>query len=342
MKILITGMNRAQCTEDNYKTQQLKLPIHASMLACLRDMGHEVEQRLVNIGEKLDHYDKVIVLLHNPGTFSYACFNGWYAVSQRPDAILGFDDWQTDALWNSNFSSATADDSRIYRQYVLDNVGKNIGDHFEENKPLIRKGLQSIASKTHKILVPAFKGGDLSSLIPGGYPSELMFSYNPNPYNKNVKHFVDPKDKKREFNFASLMQDKTQKWLKKNGPTTWPINFYGSRKHKQVRLTEDEICKVFAEQWASLLPGYWHENSGWWRFRHLQVADAGSILVGNPKELEIIYKDKDLASVKATDVEQMDLSQLTALAEAQREAIYAAHPLDKAVQRAEFTKVLES
>ena len=55
MKILITGMNKNQTTKDFYLRQQLKVvPSHYSLIRCLEDMGHDVEQRLVKIGENLD------------------------------------------------------------------------------------------------------------------------------------------------------------------------------------------------------------------------------------------------------------------------------------------------
>ena len=41
-KILITGMNTLQVTEDFYKRQQLQvIPSHTSLIACLRDMGYD-------------------------------------------------------------------------------------------------------------------------------------------------------------------------------------------------------------------------------------------------------------------------------------------------------------
>ena len=69
MKILVTGMNKNQVTENFYLRQQLKVvPSHYSLLRCLRDMGHEVEQRIVKVGEDLSEYDRVICFL----AFAYA------------------------------------------------------------------------------------------------------------------------------------------------------------------------------------------------------------------------------------------------------------------------------
>ena len=95
MKILITGMNKNQCTEDFYKSQQLKVvSSQYSLIRCLRDMEHEVEQRVVDIGENLDKYDKVIVYIHNPSGFAGYVYNALYTIARRRDCILAFDDWQ--------------------------------------------------------------------------------------------------------------------------------------------------------------------------------------------------------------------------------------------------------
>ena len=66
------------------------------------------------------------------------------------------------------------------------------------------------------------------------------------------------------FNFASLVQSSTKRWLKNQKISSWTLEFFGSRSDKeQRRLTESEMCKVFAEQWACLMPGYPHSGSGW-------------------------------------------------------------------------------
>ena len=98
-KILITGMNREQCVENYFLTKELKiLNSHYSLIRCLRDMGFEVEQRPVIIGEDLNHYDDVIIYLHAPQGYCQNLYDGLYAIAARPDAILAFDDWQVDQI----------------------------------------------------------------------------------------------------------------------------------------------------------------------------------------------------------------------------------------------------
>ena len=89
------------------------------------------------------------------------------------------------------------------------------------------------------------------------------------------------------------------------------------------------------------MPGYAHAGSGWWRARPLQVADAGAILIGERKELEVYYgKDFPYLDLRAADIVNATDEELQAIAESQREAIYRIHPLDKKIQQAEIAAVL--
>lgn len=351
-KILITGMNKNQCTEDFYLSQQLKVvPSHYSLIRCLRDMGYEVEQRVVKIGEDLSSYEDVIVYIHNPSGFAGYVYNALYAIHSRPDCILAFDDWQTDSIYSGLLALKNPD--KLFRQFVVDSHN-DIPPNIKDYQNMLLESLSIIESKKNRMLISAFSGGDLSLLI--DYPKDKLFSFNPNPYHLNrrpnfysdtgaqsvvVELEVEQNDKEHKFNFASLMQDKTAKWLK-NQNITWPIDFFGSKKEKQVRLTEGEMCRVFAKQWGCLMPGYFHAGSGWWRARPLQVADAGSILIGDPKEMMLYYRCPEVANVKASDIEAMDNQQRQMFAKRQRDAIYICHPLDKSVQQQELKTVLEA
>jgi hypothetical protein len=340
MKILITGMNKLQCTEDFYASQQLKVvPSHYSLIRCLRDMGHEVEQRVVNIGENLDKYDKVIVYIHNPSGFAAFVYNALYTIARRRDCTLAFDDWQTDSIYTGLL--ALRDPEKLFRKYVLEshtNIPENVTDW--ENDFI--EALDLIQSKQNRMLISAFAGGDPTLLL--DYPRELMFTYNPNPYHLNRKpNVLAGESKERIFNFAGLIQDKTKKWLKAQGITDndWPLMKYGSRKDGQDRVTEDVMVNIYAGHWGILMPGYFHAGSGWWRARPLQVADAGSILIGDPKEMMIYYGDERLANVKAKDLVELCDKELEDLAAAQREALYRLHPLNKEVEKAELDACLK-
>lgn len=340
MKILITGMNKQQCTENFYKTSQLKvMPSHLSLIACLRDMGHIVEQRVVTIGENLDSYDKVIVYIHNPSGFAGFVYNGLYAISTVSPSklVLAFDDWQTDSIYKG--LTALRDPEKMFRKYVKDGH-QHIPDDIESWEGILMNGLDLVESKSNPMLISAFAGGDLSLLI--DYPKELMFSFNPNPYHINLASNFNSlfEEKQRVFNFAGLIQDKTKKWLKAQNIGDWPLKKYGSRKDGQDRVIEPEMVNIYGQQWGILMPGYFHAGSGWWRARPLQVADSGSILIGDPTEMMLYYNDEYLAGIKASDITQMSDSQLEDLAAAQKQAIYTTHPLDKGTQQDELRRIL--
>ena len=341
MKILITGMNKNQCTRDFYLQQQLQVvPSHYSLIRCLEDMGHTVEQRPVVIGEELYEYDKVIVYIHNPSGFAGYVYNALWAIYKRHDCILAFDDWQVDSIYSGLL--ALEDPEKLFRKYVKDGHAL-IPENIESFQPELITALELIKSKTNRMLISAFAGGDLSLLI--DYPKHLLFSFNPNPYHLNRQPetglFADPKE--RVFNFAGLVQDKTKKWLKNEGVDkhSWPLKMYGSRKDGQDRVTEDKMVTLYSQQWGILMPGYFHAGSGWWRARPLQVADAGSILIGDPKEMMLYYNHECYSTVKAHHIVDWTDKQLEDFAIGQKEALYKTHPLNKEIEKAEIDACLK-
>ena len=342
MRILITGCNKAQCTYDFYLQQQLQVAMcQYSLPRILRDMGHSVDMRPTVIGESLEEYDEVFVFLHNPSGFAGFVYNALWAISRKPNCIFAFDDWQTDSIFTG--ITSLSDPTKLFRKFVVDSHS-NIPDNIETYADVFLQAIEKIKSKTNRMCMPAFAGGDLSLLL--DWPKELLFGYNPNPYhlNRQATPALFPEPKQRVFNFAGLVQDKTKKWLAKQGveSTGWPLKQYGSRKDGQDRVVESDMMNVYASQWGILMPGYFHAGSGWWRARPLQIADVESILVGEPKEMMLYYRDESLANLRASDIAQLSDSQLVEIATAQREAIYRNHPLDKDVARQELNAVLNS
>jgi len=300
-------------------------------------MGHTVEQRIVTIGEDLSEYDRIICYIHNPSGFAGFVYNGLWLINEYPDCILAFDDWQTDSIYKG--LTALEDPEKLFRPYVKDGH-KHVPDNIEDYKKQLLNGIEIVKSKKNKMLISAFAGGNLSLLI--DYPKELMFSFNPNPYHINLSSNFNPlfEEKQKVFNFAGLIQDKTKKWLKAQNIGDWPLKKYGSRKDGQDRVIEPEMVNIYGQQWGILMPGYFHAGSGWWRARPLQVADSGSILIGDWKEMVLYYDDDELASLKASDIIMMSDKQLEDVAEAQKQAIYTTHPLDKSVTQEELGRVL--
>jgi hypothetical protein len=304
----------------------------------------------------------VIVYMHSIQSFCQRLYGGLYAITARPDCILAFDDWQVDQIYKS-FGQYLTDlehaPDKAYREYLVDLYqGSETVEEIKKYHDYYVDACKLALEKKNRLLVSAFDRGDLS-LLKLEWSPERVYRFNPNPYHLNrspensygeefnglmslMDEPVDPEQKIMEWNFASLVQKKTQKWLKMQNPHewSWPINYYGARRGeevKQERLTESDMCRVYSAQWGCLMPGYFHSGSGWWRARPLQVADAGSILICEDKEGRV-YGDA-YVGVRAKDVEQMDLTQLMRLAKYQRDCLYDNHPLDKSVTRDELSAI---
>lgn len=383
MKILITGMNNAQCTRKFYLRQQLKIvPSHFSLMNCLIDMGHDVIQRKVEIGEDLSEFDEVIVFIAGPRQLvATTVFNGLWAISQRPDCILSFDDWQLPDLFKGIAKCVVWNE--LTAPFILGVNKKELAD-VEPFKQEFLSATNLITSKTNRMLVTAFNTkhlNDPENFGPQllfneiGYPLDRLFVMNPNPYHRNRKigdlenegredpTFVqspafkmnDEIVKERRFNFASLVQSKTQKWLKKQGYKgnpkddeqgfigDWKVDLYGSKADTQKRLKENEMVEVIARDWGCLMPGYAHAGSGWWRARPLQCAQAHSILIGDEKELKVYYGNEySFYGLTAENLCDCTDAELMEIAQEQTHCILTIHPLDKEVQKQELQKILDA
>jgi len=363
-KILITGMNAAQCKKDYFLQQELQVvPSHYALIRCLEDMGYYVEQRPILLGEDLSDYEEVIVYMHSVQAFCQRLFGGLYAMGKRKDCILAFDDWQVDQIYTSfrNYLDDLNDKpEKAYREYLLELYqGKESLDDIKKHHEVYVEACELVLQKDNRLLVSAFAGGDLS-LLKLQWNEDKVFQFNPNPYHLNRRpdnnygepgsilsftsnNDTNPVSKLRVWNFASLVQKKTQKWLKQQNISKWEINYYGARRGeevKQQRLTESEMCRVYNAQWGCLMPGYFHSGSGWWRARPLQVADAGSILVCDDRE-GAVYGEA-YVGLTADRVEGMTLDDLIKTARHQKESLYEKHPLLKSVTQMEIGAILES
>jgi len=358
-KILITGFNGEQVQRDYFLKKELKiLNSHYSLIRCLEDMGYNVEQRPVEHGEDISHYDDVIVYLHSIRSFCERLFTGLYTVAARPNCILAFDDWQINMIFNS-FSKYEYDlinqSEKAFKQYFFDlYVGKESQEFIKVQKQTYLDAVKIINSKENRLLICAFHGGNVNNF--GLDWNGPVYTYNPNPYNLNrrpennygetnklTSFFSSNKtqfeNKEKIWVFSSLKQIKTQKWLKLQNPT-WEVKHYGAKRgvYKSERVTEPEMCKIYDKNWGCLLPTYYHEGSGWWRSRVQQVADVESILLCSDKEGSI-YGEAFVGNT-IEKIENSSFEELKILAIQQRECLYDNHPLDKEKQKRELLKVL--
>jgi hypothetical protein len=382
MKVLLCGMNGNQNQRKFYLRQQLKVvPSAYSLLNCLVDMGHEVEQRAVQLGEDLSEYDEVFVYLAGPRQLvTTKLYEGLWAISERPDCVVLVDDWQAPDLFKG--VEKCSSEQELFAPFIL-GVNKKTVEELQPYKDELLQAVQTVREKKNRMLISAFDTKHLNDPENYGphllfnkvtYPRDRIFTYSPNPYHRNRTwgdpYHEGPEDptwtpvpgslltsvlpkKERRFNFASLVQSRTKKWLKQQGYVktgdeegmigTWPVDLYGSKKDAQKRLTEDQMVQTFARDWGCLMPGYDHAGSGWWRAKPEQLADAGSILIGDDKELRVLYgSEYPYFGLKASDLITAEDEDLQLIAATQRQCLLKLHPLDKEVQKRELQAVLEA
>lgn len=339
-KILVTGFTRAACTRNFHDKSQIGLcTAHYSFVEALEDMGWEVDQRPVTAGENLSAYDKVVVFLMHVSPYNTYMYGALWAISQRPDAHLAIEDWQSP----KNINTWSKDIDKVLNSITNDYYINNVVAEKElkpEWKSAFRDALSIIASGTRPITLPAHLGGDFKMLFTNWDSTKIHSWYAP-PYTLHrdlgVSLYEEPK--KRVFNFAGLIQSETEKWFNKvTKDVTWQIMQYGSKSKNQKRLTELEMVSVFKDHWGILMAGYWHAGSGWWRARPQQTADVGSILICEDKEGKIF--GEPYVGLTCSKLESMTDAELEKLALNQKEAYYTTQPMDKSITRKQIEDYL--
>jgi len=332
-KILVTGFTRAACTRNFHEKSQIGLcTAHYSFVQALEDMGWEVDQRPVTAGENLSSYDKVVVFLMHVSPYNTYMYGALWAISQRTDAYLAIEDWQSP----KNINNWSKDIDKVLESITNDYYVNNVVAEKElkpEWKSAFRDALSIIVSGTRPITLPAHLGGDFKMLFTNWEPSQIHSWYAPAyTLHRDLGISLYEEPKKRVFNFAGLIQSETEKWFYKvTKDATWQIMQYGSKSKNQKRLTELEMVSVFKDHWGILMAGYWHAGSGWWRARPQQTADVGSILICEDKEGAIF--GEPYIGLTCSKLEAMSDGELEKLALNQKEAYYTSQPMDKSITR---------
>ena len=277
MKILITGytsrMVKSPRTRWDYITFSNLLPL------ILKEMGHEVDQRVATVGEEL------------AGIYNYA-FCGLAPLSSitsgkvpethfvidqmRGRCSLFADDWSF-----CNYRSSVEYSLKRWEGYCKYRKFPYNSDVIEE----FRKQLETLlytrpAGNNPPLLAPMFKWGDHSLLINKGLDVNIV-SVDPSAWVKfPTVVTLDKEDKKKQWVSATL-SDHTP-WLRKQG-FEFPILHLGS-KRLGPSYTESGVVQSFAESFGSISVGYASAGSGWWRTRYLNSAWAETPIYSDPRD----------------------------------------------------------
>lgn len=303
MRILLTGVTTMQAKGSN------RLGIFCcidGVQKCLEEAGYEVDRRIVEVGEDLSRYDKVITTIHSATSISSLHYlRVMWILGQRPDAVCMVDDWQTNVIFKE-FNRYVNDPSKLFREFNK----LKFKDYDKVNQ---RDILDKMSNFNHKILTPLTGNGDISDL---GLPLNLIVKIDPSPYFSGYKfNKVNSSDKAPNWVCACL-EDKSS-WLKKQG-FGWNILEYGNKNKGQERITEAELTQVYANNWGIISPKHNVNKTGWFRVRFLLARDTESILFCDKDEASCYG---DAYNISIEQVEQGMDSDRFRITESQRDCL---------------------
>jgi hypothetical protein len=312
MRILITGVNSVQCGKrPRLDYVSAVVALHQTLLQA----GHEVEIRAVVLGESFDGYDRVVVFIASMrGFVCVETLGALWAIHRAGERVtISFDDWQVPQAVQG-IKAFAAEREKII---TTNPFGYHQIEKFGDYRPNLWSALDTLINEWWwPILVPVYKGGDLSKLkIPG----QRLYPYNPSVVFKGKYGWAsETETKKKEWVLAALHDHSA--WLKKQ-KVEWPVQKLGHRKSKQERIPESQLYQRYAQSIGVLSPAYKISGSGWWRARYGFAADAFCVISGDPAEMAMVDPQCYPAPVF---VETCSPEEVFELASAQRAAYYEA------------------
>jgi len=280
-----------------------------SLVIVLRQNGHDVEWRAVEVGESLDHFDHVIVSLMPMASWGSRYMGGaLWAIWTGKRVTLTAEDWQVRGIWPSFRGLA--------KRY--DYFEKTIWSHWEGRcspsyKHVLHQVIRAMSGKwPYKMLVPCWHGGDLARL---GLPADELISYDPSACMKSYDFDVAPKC--HTWIFASLTAKDT--WLHKQRQSlTWPVLCYGNVRKDQQKLPESALQQVYASNWGVMSPPHDVSAAGWFRVRFHMAAQAGCVMLCGADEARVLgdayaHSGADYEKMSDARLENVALDQAIAL-----------------------------
>lgn len=323
MKVLVSGMTGQQAG---------KIPLtgYMTLASCvvrlMRDLGHEVDFRLISVGEDLSEYDLMILGIMSP--FSVAAKNiytvlsaldRYWSTEQIPVIVL-VDDW-TGYQIDQNSRSARRLITRLTRESIFDRrPGYQWATSPEGMGAMIRVMEHVTETGWPPAIFPAFAWGD-HSVFRSILMAEDYYPLDPTCYTP-VYPFetVPPEERKREWVLAAIS---TSDWTEEF-TSTWPLRLIGggmTKRDASSVMMETEVVQEYARNWGVLSSPYKKLlRSGWWRNRFVYAAMTRAILYCDPEEAPQLGEPY-LQSFEG--IEKMTTAQLGELAESQATTLRA-------------------
>lgn len=287
MNILITGMT-SRHTGGNVTPI---VTVIEPLKEILKVMGHKVYQTTATVGEDLSVYDRIFLFMMPAEklgvTRRYGAIDCYARYKEK--VILCVDDWQYFQIQNSMLTCAR---SGRFWNWVDKNPGfarKADVQAILAGGPKVRDRIMAAALELGSLpksafCVPKFSWGDKSKIKLT--TEKKVFTFDPSRfaidwvYNNYDLEFP-PVKRDRKWVLASLFEH--NKFVH-NLKLTWPILRVGHKKTQQV-YTEQQLCKIYQDNWGILSPNYPTSGDGWWRARWVFSYMFENILYASKEEI---------------------------------------------------------
>jgi hypothetical protein len=247
------------------------------LVEMLKEMGHVVDHRRINIGEEIGYcYDYAFCGVAPLSSITSGRVpETHYVMDQMPGRHAVYaDDWSFCGFGNSvRYSLEKWEGYLKYKNFPYDPKALEV----------TKKSLQRMMNLPDApVLAPMFPWGKHSMLMENNYEATL-WTIDPSPWVKFPDIQVpEVSNKKIQWVMAAL-SDHTP-WIRKQ-KFSLPITYVGNaRMHSGVVLKEDAVVQLFADSYGALSVGYPSAGSGWWRTRYLNAAWGETLIYCDSKD----------------------------------------------------------
>lgn len=335
MRILFTGYTTLQIAPERRGIIQ-KLDVPAEVVNCLREMGHEVDWRLVRLGEELrGKYDLLWLNVASPASInsSRGALGALWTVNSGLPMIGFLDDWQYRQNLNAHKLIVKNPEARLFAK--MGDKPLHGSEDFEVIKRYQDVMVQACAAMLGPVwdrgavpVAPLYSWGDESivqekvtrdthlSHVYGIDPSFITKPHLEEAWYRLCRGGWPPRERRWQLGAIS----KQDAWIEKARlDAKWAVSQFGHSKAGLRLPTETDVICQYARAWGVLSPAYPQNGSGWFRSRFIYAAFIGSVLSTEKKEADQLGPSYRYPRVW---VENMSDLQLASLAQDQRDALW--------------------
>jgi hypothetical protein len=263
------------------------------IIKCLRAAGHEVEQRVVDLGERLDDkYDLAFVGLALPASLSSRFGFGamWTMEQFAPDRIRFYvDDWLLHQL-QSQYQSILRDP----RKRLFSLPQRHCYEQALHYEALWTKWVKFLSRSSYPLLIPAFKWARPKVLLPD-LGNIMPVTFDPTPLAMQDPEVLCGSDTfptlsslpmaERERRWVLAAMRDVKPWLEKQR-FEWPVTKYGNKREGEPVVKELDLLETIYPAAVGIIGAPYPKVSagGGWRARYVHAAVTRSVLFLDPDE----------------------------------------------------------